>query len=311
MLAPIVVFTYNRKDHTEKILNALSECELIEDTQVFVYSDAPNNERAVDKVNEVREFLSTFNKIKNLQVIKQEKNKGCNKSIRDGITEKIKINGRIIVVEDDIYVCKSFLKYLNSALDFYKDNSKVFSITGYNPVSLVDNAPYDTFLGERFSCWGWATWQDRWDNVNWIPSETIPKLDRKRYKKNSPDLIDGLYEARPNVVINNTWDCLVYFHMFANKMRSVYPVISHSDNIGLDGSGERSKKDNEYSNKNFNQNYLLEGSYNFGSNDLPKSTYDKFINQYVSNTIELRFKNFLKKILRITHTYNFVRKRFK
>lgn len=301
MFVPVVVFTYNRKDHTEKILTALSNCEEIKDTEVYVYSDAPQNEKAVEAVNEVREFLDGFNKIPHMTIIKQPVNKGCNASIKDGITEMIKKQGKIIVVEDDIYVCNSFLKYMNAALNYYEENPQVFSVTGYNPVSGVSNNSFDTFLGERYSCWGWGTWQSRWEKVNWNDVETAKNIDSKRFKMNSLDLYNTFLASKKGNNCKITWDVLVYYYMFSCNMRTVYPIKSHSDNIGLDGSGERSSNDTKYVNSNFNVDYLSNG-YNFSDTELTKSSYSKFMKKYVNYSFSSRVKNVCRRISQITHT---------
>ena len=40
-LAPVVLFTYNRPDHTKRTIEALAANELADQTELFVFSDAP------------------------------------------------------------------------------------------------------------------------------------------------------------------------------------------------------------------------------------------------------------------------------
>lgn len=40
-LAPIVLFVYNRLDHLKQTIGALKKNELAEESQLFIFSDAP------------------------------------------------------------------------------------------------------------------------------------------------------------------------------------------------------------------------------------------------------------------------------
>jgi len=45
-LAPIVLFVYNRPDHTRQTVEALQKNELAKESELFIYSDAAKNETA-------------------------------------------------------------------------------------------------------------------------------------------------------------------------------------------------------------------------------------------------------------------------
>ena len=38
--APVILFTYNRPEHTRRTIEALAKNELAQDTELFVFSDA-------------------------------------------------------------------------------------------------------------------------------------------------------------------------------------------------------------------------------------------------------------------------------
>ena len=58
MLAPVVLFVYNRLDHTSRVLETLGKNELAKDTELYVFSDAAKSEKGLDKVNAVREYIN-------------------------------------------------------------------------------------------------------------------------------------------------------------------------------------------------------------------------------------------------------------
>ena len=42
--APVILFTYNRPEHTRRTIEALAKNELAQDTELFVFSDAAKKE---------------------------------------------------------------------------------------------------------------------------------------------------------------------------------------------------------------------------------------------------------------------------
>ncbi len=67
-LAPIVLFTYNRHQHTRQTVEALQKNTLAKESQLFIYSDAPKNQAAKEKVQQVREYIKTIDGFKKITV---------------------------------------------------------------------------------------------------------------------------------------------------------------------------------------------------------------------------------------------------
>lgn len=63
-LAPITLFVYNRPLHTRQTVEALQKNELASESEIFIYSDAPKTERAVEDVARVREYIKTIDGFK-------------------------------------------------------------------------------------------------------------------------------------------------------------------------------------------------------------------------------------------------------
>ncbi len=127
-LAPIVLFTYNRLQHTKQTVEALQRNELAKESYLFVFSDGAKKDFDAQKVEEVRKYLKTINGFKNVTVIEREKNWGLANNIIDGVTQIVNEYGKIIVLEDDLVTSPGFLKYMNEALDMYADEERVASI---------------------------------------------------------------------------------------------------------------------------------------------------------------------------------------
>ena len=126
--APIVLFVYNRPNHVKMNLRKLNAIREVENTELFIFSDAANGEGDKEAVEEVRQFIDDFtvneSRFKSVKVFLSETNKGLAESIINGVSKIIHQNGRVIVLEDDLAMSNDFIEYMNDALDFYSIKRK-------------------------------------------------------------------------------------------------------------------------------------------------------------------------------------------
>ena len=54
------------------------------------------------------------------------------KNIIGAVNYVLKNNSKIIVVEDDLILSKSFLVYMNHALEFIKNKKNIWHVSGWN-----------------------------------------------------------------------------------------------------------------------------------------------------------------------------------
>lgn len=59
-LAPIILFVYNRPEHTKKTIEALKLNVLAYDSSLFIFSDGYKNENDKKAAKEVRNYISTI-----------------------------------------------------------------------------------------------------------------------------------------------------------------------------------------------------------------------------------------------------------
>ncbi|MCM1466659.1 MAG: glycosyltransferase [Alistipes sp.] len=243
MPAPVVVFVYNRADHARTTLNRLSENDLAGESSLYIYCDNAKNENAREAVDAVRAVVDDFARhsgFKSVTVIKADTNKGLAASIIGGAGEILQKYGRIIVVEDDLVTSKDFLTYMNNALDFYEKNPKVWSISGYTfPLKSLRKYPHDIYMSPRGCSWGWATWKDRFEKVDWDVSDFEEFIhDREKirhFNEGGPDMTDMLSRQVHGKI--NSWAIRWCYQESRENMFTVYPKESRVRNIGCDNSG--------------------------------------------------------------------------
>lgn len=299
MNAPVVLFVYNRLDHTVNVLDSLAKNSLAKETDLYVFSDAAKTENGLEKVNAVREYIHRTDWKDNflsVTIVEAKQNKGLAKSIIGGVTEILQKYGKVIVVEDDLVLSPYFLNYMNGALDYYKDANEVWSISGYSfPMRSLKNYPHDVFYSYRGCSWGWATWLDRWVKTDWDVKD-YPKLKadkewQKRFNRGGADLT-GMLDLQMEGKINS-WAIRWVFAQSNLDMYTVYPKNSYILNDGCDGSGTHVGATNEYSTE------IKDGASKcrFESLEVDRKIAREFWYKY-SDTLDKKIKRNLKKILR-------------
>lgn len=239
-LAPIILFVYNRPEHTKKTLESLKINELASDSLLFIFSDGSKNENDKKSVDEVRKYVSTISGFKGINIILRENNLGLADSVISGVTEVIEKYGKAIVLEDDIVTSKYFLKFMNEALNFYEADKKIYSISGYNfPIKIPESYQHQIYISPRPSSWGWATWKDRWGKAIWNPEQVFDIVNRKllnQFLDNSgKDLSPMLLKTLKGKI--NSWAVKwVFTHIYCQTY-SLFPVKSLTKNIGADATG--------------------------------------------------------------------------
>lgn len=256
-LSPIILIVYNRLEHTEKTVESLKENTLASESILYIYSDAPRNIDDKDKVNAIRKYIHTISGFKEVHIVERKENLGLAENIIKSATEIINKYGKVILVEDDLVSSKYFLKYMNDGLEKYEENKKIGSISGYTFSDKVMRIPdwykKDVFFFPRPSSWGWATWKDRWNQIDWKIEDynkfKINPIEKYKFNKGGSDLT-GMLSAQMNGKINS-WAVRWSYNFFKKEWLSVYPTVSFIDNIGNDNTGIHSKSSNEELFKNY------------------------------------------------------------
>ncbi|MCB4799695.1 glycosyltransferase family protein [Neotamlana laminarinivorans] len=252
-LAPILIFAYNRPDHLQQTLEALSLNADAKHSNLYIFCDGakPNmQELDLKKIESVQFIAKNENRFKSVVVKIRKSNYGLAQSIILGVTEVINKHGRIIVLEDDIVSGKFFLKFMNDALNVYEGSEKVYGISGhrYDFIKYVDSETY--FL--PISCsWSFATWKDKWEKINFNTYELYDTIKRNNYEKKlnygNLDFFQMLTEQKNGNI--NSWAIRYYTSMFIQKGYYIYPKLPLIKNIGFDGSGVHCLSDTKSANK--------------------------------------------------------------
>ena len=250
--APVIVFAYNRPMHLRDTLEALNKCYMAEVSNIYIICDGPKAELTSD-ILEVRKVVKEFeikSRFKTTTSYISEHNNGLAKSVIKGVTSIIEKYGRVIVLEDDLICSCNFLLFMNQALEYYSDNEQIWSISGYMfKTNLFNIAEKDVLFMGRASSWGWATWKNRWELIDWgvkdynnFKFNIVKRLKFSKWGRDLPIMLDQ--QVNSNI---NSWAIRWVYEQNKQNKYSVYPVKSLIDNRGADGSGEHKSNTNLFS----------------------------------------------------------------
>ncbi|MDP5218185.1 hypothetical protein Q5Y75_13225 [Ruegeria sp. 2205SS24-7] len=237
--APVCLFAFNRPQHTKRTLDALAASPLAPVTELIAYIDGPRTPDEAPLVDEVAEIIARQTGFAGVTLHRRAVNAGLATSIQDGVTETMRARGKAIVVEDDIVTSPAFLTYMNTALERYKNDRRVWHIAGYNEeLPALRDRPGAVFW--RFmSCWGWASWADRWQHFECDPEKLVTDFSSSDIHRFNLDGAENFWSQVEGNVRGEirTWAVFWYATIFRNNGLCLSPYASYAENIGLDGSG--------------------------------------------------------------------------
>lgn len=256
-LAPIILFAYNRPEHTQRTLESLKQNVLADESVLFIYIDGPKDNAANDQlklIDKVKEVAQSEKWCKEVRIVQSETNKGLAGSVIMGVTETVNKYGNVIVLEDDLVSDKYFLKFMNDALAVYENEEEVMCVTGY--IYPVKAKLPETFFLKGADCWGWATWKRAWDQLEMSGGKLLRDLESKGLTKDFDfnDSYPYLQMLKDQIAHkNNSWAILWYASAYLKNKYCLYPGHSLIHNIGVDGSGTHSGTSTEFDVRLLNQ----------------------------------------------------------
>lgn len=240
---PILLITFNRPDHTQRVLEEI----LKQDPQeLYVCQDGARegNENDRIKCQEVRDVINELtskyalnHKNFTLHTLYQTKNLGCGPGPAAGITWFFEQVEQGIIFEDDCLPHPDFFRFCEELLERYKNSEKIGFIGGCNYVSLNTNTSY-SFGGGHHQTWGWATWRRTWKlfdyTLDTVSSDDIKEILSyycKSWKQR--EYWWHIYElVKHNRLNDSSWDYQFYFSCWKRKLLAITPSVNLVTNIG-------------------------------------------------------------------------------
>ena len=245
---PILLITFNRPQHTQRVLSAILNAE---PQNLYVFQDGPRegNDRDRLKCKEVRDVVSELTSAYavdhqnfTLHTLRPRQNLGCGPGPQAGITWFFENVEQGIIMEDDCLPHPDFFGYCEELLERYKDNPQVQFINStlyHNLWKCEGSYGFSHYMVTG----AWAAWRNTWqgfdldlDNMDaWSFRRQILKMTKNRAEANWWYFIVKAIQADKSK--KSYWDYQMQIHLFKNNALTIHPAVNLISNIGFDPEG--------------------------------------------------------------------------
>ncbi len=150
-----------------------------------------------------------------------------------------------IVIEEDVVTCPAFYDYMDTLIEKYRDNKKIWILSGNNATPQYNPENLSYFPSRFAEIYGWASWGDRWHSLD-REMKQWPKFrksrDYYRYYDNWLQRIlqriyfDQVYKKRPDF---NPWDYIFNYNKTLNFAYGIVPFTNLAADVGVIGANHK------------------------------------------------------------------------
>ncbi|HET7535896.1 MAG TPA: hypothetical protein VFJ90_05540 [Candidatus Didemnitutus sp.] len=159
---PVLFLIFNRPELTARVFARIREAK---PARLFVAADGPRRSRREEIVlcEKTRRIVDdAVDWDCQVERLYRTENLGCKVAVSEAINFFFTRVSEGIILEDDCLPDPTFFRYCSELLERYRQNSRVFQISGFNPAAREAPAQSSYIPWHFGSIWGWATWRRAW-----------------------------------------------------------------------------------------------------------------------------------------------------
>lgn len=259
---PILYVVFNRLASVKKTFPEIAKQK---PKRLFIAADGPRDDEERKKTDAVRKYiLNSIDWKCDVETRFLDKNVGCKNGVSTAIDWFFENVKEGIILEDDCIPDKSFFMYCQELLERYRNNDKVMTISGTNPLERVDIKESYYFV-RSFDCWGWATWQNVWESRDVTSQDYLRDKKSGKFKENIKNYVDRMLVKKrleDNLADKvGGWDQPIIYLQIKKKGVCIKPRVNLIQNIGFTGDSTHTSENfidiKFYCVKKFNMDFPL------------------------------------------------------
>ena len=252
----ILVPTLCRNEHLEKCLESLKKNPWAKYVDLYIGLDYPAKESHWPGYLEILKLMERdYSMFRSFHLYKRATNYGADKNMDALYQEAIKDHDQFIFMEDDTEFSENYLEYMLKALDYFRDDPEVISVSGYSyPVRLTTEKNCSIITQNAiFNMWGAGFWKSKFEVFRKEIEEDVclvrdfsynlKHYDLSQYRR--VDYINCAAGVDPDdkdvrefcYMFTSMTDIAMGVYMQVNGKYQAMPVISKVRNNGFDGTG--------------------------------------------------------------------------
>ena len=279
---PILVLGFNRPDFLSELFGELRQ---LRPRRIYFAVDGPRSGNPDDdeQVRLSREQVKSIDWPCEIRTRFNDSNLGCGLGVSSAISWFFENEELGVILEDDIRPDPSFFPFMAEMLTRYRDDDRVFAVTGTN---FVPHQFISTPGAYRFSripvVWGWGTWRRVWSSYSF----NIAGWHKGWSIREARQAMGGSWSAYVywaghfHLMANNridTWDYQVVCAAMRAQAVTVTPRVNLIENVGFDSRATHTQN---------SPHHLLErGAYSDGEDHdtpvRPDDIADRYHNEVI------------------------------
>lgn len=247
----VLLIFFNRPDVLKETFAAIKEAR---PRKLYLAQDGPRPGNLEDKnlIEACRKIVEMIDWDCEVHTRYSEINQGCGMGPFSAINWVFQFEDEAIILEDDCIASASFFTFCDLMLERYRNDERIFMITGCNFELETQNNKNSYFFGLSGTNWGWATWKRNWDkmdyNCSWIESKDIVKHLKEMFKRESSSkykrelrYFEETYRRLKSGENISYWDVQWQAIRYLNHQLSIIPAKNLITNIGLGPTSTHAK----------------------------------------------------------------------
>jgi hypothetical protein len=244
----VLFLVFNRLDTTKQVFEAIQQAK---PPRLYIAADGAreNREGEDTKVKAVRDYImQNIDWECEVKTLFREQNMGCKYAVSSAITWFFKNEKMGIILEDDCLPSQSFFWFCEELLERYKDDMRVWHISGDNFQNGTKRGEADYYFSKYNHVWGWASWANRWKLYD-VELDSIVDtkfLEKTFENQNTLKQWTKTFHTMKEKGID-TWDYQWTFCMWHNDALAILPNINLISNVGFGIDATHTTGDSEFS----------------------------------------------------------------
>jgi len=236
----VLFATFARPDYARQTFNAIKKAK---PKKFYFYSNKGRADKPdeIERNNQVRALVDEIDWDCELKTYFREEYVDIYESLWGAYDWIFENEEQAIILEEDCVPSLAFFDFCEQLLPKYKDDQRVWVISGNNFIEGYNPNSYDYFFSYFPYMYGWASWRNRWQKVirDRLPYEKIKEYRLFDQIYINPTAVKQALKFTEKIVDTPAWDYRFTISMKCHGGFGIIPKVNLVSNIGI--SGEHNK----------------------------------------------------------------------
>lgn len=229
---PVVIYGFARPNHLRKLLSSIENSKDYNRFHFVFFLDGPRNPTEIALVKEVHDVCLRF-PATHKTIISSEFNVGLHDSVVRGLDAVFQSYEFAVVLEDDLECDPKALSWFEEQSHNLTEERRQGGLCGYFP-PMLKQFTERTFECGRFHSWGWATWRNVWNEIDFTDQRllelVVSRVSREKIFLTGPDILPiAIAQIAGDI---DSWAVKFTFSAITSDQKFIFPGSSLIKNNG-------------------------------------------------------------------------------